>query len=499
MLTARYVQNAGKLPVAVRGLCVVGEGRLDFDDGDRSGRLVRAAPIGLTCLSLEAASAALASGGARPADDVVVRFDPAAVACADAMPLVKATWRGVLLRITRDEEALQEVFERGRRDLGAAIAAVLGAGQAEGSVHLEAYLRGQNAARRQMDAILALHGTGRPQHLSALLASGMAWSLIADGHGAEVRAVLLAIAEHPADLLDVPPNDFKTLLGLVEACGAQHAFAMSLVPFAPEFCDRNPFFIQPLFRLLATSLDQASVTSMIVAAVAVEARGERRMRHLGRLGVQLAEAAAAETAVHAYRYLDRALGPMLDELPAVRVAFAERVLRASTADLDADQRDRLTAAAPPEARLSLAVADGDRDLARAALTEIADRDGHLRASIETLRLDSANARRLGLRAAEWRYTAYGRCRRRARDGGDPGRHGHPHRVSRVGRRHRGRRGRGRGGRRACAARRGLPGMGQSRGRRAGDLPGLLDLRGVHVADRHRPRDRSVPPPAEPRN
>ena len=407
MLATQYLRDAGRLPIAVRGLSVGKEGRLEFDDGERSVGLLRTAPIGLTCLSLGAASVILASGGDQPADGIVVRFDPAAAVCTGAMPLVRTTWRGVLSRIARDQEAVQGVFEHGRRDLAAEIAGGFNAGRGRGSVHLEGYLRNQDAARRRMDAVLKRDIAQPSQHLSRLLTSDAPWSLVADGHGAEVRAALLALAERPADLLEIAPSDFKTLLELVEACGAQEAFATALAPLAPEFCDRDPFFIRALFRLLAASLDGTVVASMLLASIAAEVGGKRRTRHLGRLGVQVAELCGPETVVIAYRYLDRALEALSDQSPDIPAAFARRVLSAPAVSLDADQLDRLTAAASPETRLSLAVADGDRDRAKAALTEMADRDGHLRASIEASRLDGASMRRLRLGAAEWRYMAYG--------------------------------------------------------------------------------------------
>lgn len=406
MLAARHAQYGGRSPVAVRGLAVTGDGRLKFDDSEDSAGLLRAAPIGLACLSIEPAVEMLEAQGARRADRIVATFDPVAIAFPDAKRLVKATWSVVLGRLEEDADFVQAVFELGRRDLGAAISRHVGTGAGRGLVPLEGYLRAQETARHRMASIRVDPADSLPI-LAELLESRVLWSLIADGDGADVYGFLLTVADQPAALLDLAPDEFKALMRLVAGCGAQDAFAAALAPLAPEFCDRNVFFIFPLFDLLSTSLDRATVLAMLFASTSSMAGKPNRLRELGRLGVLIADLCGPDVSVTAWRYLDRMLGPVLDGVPQVIAAFARRILVMDRHVLDPAELRRLVAGLTPDERLSMAVAASDRAAAATALRAIGDRDGHLRSAIEATRLISSEVRRLRLRSADWQYPAYG--------------------------------------------------------------------------------------------
>ena len=409
LLAARQSQYQGRPPIAVRGLEVLGdETKLAFDDGQRRMGLLRAAPLGLVCMSLDHALAFFAAVNTRPMDRAIVVFDIAAIATGDIRPYVKTHWDGVLAEIAENTEDVQAVFDAGHHNLGDKIAAQLARGQDTGLLPFEAYLRTKETAKRQLAGFQRREGE-RAQIASVkdLLAMNALWLLILDGRGDDVRDALLALAERPEDLLDLDAVEFKALLSLVDACGAQHAFARALFPLAPEFCKKNVFYIMALFELLSGILDRTTVIAALFASIAAAAGKEGRLKPINRLGILIAETVGPEMAVSAFRLIGRLSGTRFAELDDVHAAFGRRILPISDPGIGPDEEVMLSTALRPEDRLAVALAREDRDLTCDALAEISSRDGHLLGVIEATQLLSAELRQFELRATDWSYPAYG--------------------------------------------------------------------------------------------
>ena len=404
----RYEIYSRRLPIATRGVGIRrSDGACELTDASRDNGLQRAAPLGLCCLGLGTTIAALEAWGDRPASHGVAIFSPAAAAWDEGFGLVRGPWGEFLRKLARDAAAAQAIFDAGRVSLSTAITRLGSVDDTLGIVPLQAYLHGQEAARRHMADAARIADPGPA--VAALLESGAVESLLNDGEGAEVCRFLEALAPRIEHLQGMDVGSFRRLLDLVVQCGMQKPWADALAPLAPNLCAQHPQKIYPIFRIISNSLDDTITYAALFATLEPIVR-TMRQRHVTRVAVLISELCRDDMLSFALRLLDAALGPELRDLPGIQRGFGKRLMFSGERDIRLVHSglsiSDLLASVSVRDRLFQALISRDRASAVAAMREFTDREGRVSGLLEVLRGMSGEAAELGITAKDWFYPAY---------------------------------------------------------------------------------------------
>ena len=403
-----YAARGWSLPIAVRGLSIdAGNGRVAFQRATESG-FHRVAPLGLVCLGLSDAIAALRASGTRPAEDCLAGFDFGALAWDAGIDHLGGGRDRILLGADADPALGQMIHNANARPLSDALMAKeLQSGRPLPPAHAS-YLRALETARTSARALCS-EADPLPA-FEAFLDSG-AQLLLEDGRAEEVRDALLDFAHRLPGVVEAATPALVRFLNLVIDCGVQDRYGPIVAAVFPRLAAQSHRLIPPATQIMASGASKAMLaTALTTAFLYATRRRGRRGRHLVHLAQAMAAHTDNDTLLFSLRLCGLSGAPDLGGVREALRPFARRLLIDQA--LPPEEFEGwvdialLKGTVAPKDWLVRTLRTGDRMGAIQALREMVSHHARLPDLFETLRSMPTEAAALGITAHDWYYPAH---------------------------------------------------------------------------------------------
>lgn len=404
-----YMTQGGRMPVAVRGLVFsASSGGCLLKPAGEGGALIRIAPLGLSCLGLADAIAALDAAGDRPAEDCVSSFPLGAIAWEEGFYNNGNAWSRLLRQIDADPEIAQAVYLAEARPLSEALMAEetrLGRALAPPQ---SLYLRKVETARQTLRAML--------EDLDPLPAFEERFSrdaniLRIDGRSEELHGFLVTFAPRINQIVKASPDRLHTFLHLLVDCGVQDLYGPLVAAILPQLAARDSRLVPAATQVLAGGAPLTMLATALTTAFLAELRrSKRRTRNIARLAEALAAHLDPETLLFTLRLSAGASSRDFTNILTSLRPFARKLLIDKALPPTAQQGwpnlALLRAALAPRDLLRRALHQQDKAGAIRALREMVSHDARLPDLLETLRVMPTETRALAITAHDWYYPAH---------------------------------------------------------------------------------------------